>query len=377
MSAFDLPLTDVAMPEEDVRAVLDCLRSGWLTMGPRTQAFEAAFAEAVGAEHAVAVSSGTAALHLALLAAGVGPGDEVIVPGLTFVAAAAAVRTCGADVVLCDVVGPADHNLDPADVAARITPRTRAIMATHWWGYACDTAALSALCEEHGLVLLEDCAQSVLAERADGTGKLVGTAGAAGCFSFFSKKQLCVGEGGMVVSDDEQLAAKVRSLRSHAMTSVTWDRHRGHAESYDILDFGFNYRLDEPRAALGLSRLGRLVDDLARRRAMAVAYRERLSGVDGVLVPWDDAVRFEGSSHFCFGILVEDEATRDRVRDALKDARIQTTAYPALTALTAYADLGPLPRVEEVAGRHLALPLAAGWGVAEVDRVVAVVQAAL
>ena len=246
---------------------------------------------------AVAVSSGTAALHLALLAAGIGPGDEVLVPALTFVAGAAAVRYCGAIPVFVDAIGPNDLNLDPADAARLVTPKSRAILATHWMGYACDLQGLGRLCAEHGLLLIEDCAQSFTARALDG--RLTGTIGTAGCFSFFSKKQLCVGEGGMVVTHDEALAAKVRSLRSHAMTSVTWDRHLGYAESYDVVDIGFNFRIDEPRAALGLSRLPRVLGDVDRRRELVRSYRERLRSVDGVQCPWDDD-DVERSAHFGF-----------------------------------------------------------------------------
>ena len=159
----------------------------------------------------------------------------------------------------------------------------------------------------------------------------------------------------MVVTDDEAVATTVRSLRSHAMTSVTWDRHRGHAESYDILDVGFNYRIDEPRAALGLSRLPRLEADLEKRRTMVRAYRSALSGVDGVLVPWEDE-EVERSTHFVFGIVLDDEATRDRVRTGLAGRGIQTTAYPCISQFTEYADGVRLPVAESIAARHTALP---------------------
>lgn len=359
-----VPLTDVIVPEEDVEAVLQCYRDGWLTMGPRTQELERRFAGLVGVEHAIAVSSGTAALHLALLAAGIGPGDEVLVPALTFVAGAAAVRACGGVPVLVDSVGPEDPNLDVASAASRITPRTRAILPTHFMGYAADLAAVRALADEHGLKVIEDCAQAVLAYDADGA--RVGSTTDAGCFSFFSKKQLTTGEGGMVTTNDDALAAKVKSLRSHAMTSVTWDRHRGHAESYDILDVGFNYRLDEPRAALGLSRLERLEDDLDKRRAMTQLYRAALADVDGVLIPWDDDDLVERSTHFCFAVLFDDLATRDRVREGLADRKIQTTWYPAITMFSGYEDAAPCPRAEEVSQRHAALPLSSSFGEREV-----------
>lgn len=356
--SWRVPLSTLPMPEEDVQAVIECLEQGWLTMGPRTMALEVALADYLGAEHVVTVSSGTAALHLACLAAGLGPGDEAIVPAVTFVATAGAVRYAGADPVLCDVRGPHDFNLDPADVEARITDRTKAVLPVHFCGYPAPMDELRALCDDRGLVLIEDTAQAIGAV-AGGDGALAGTIGGAGCFSFFSKKQLCVGEGGAVATADAELAAKVRSLRSHAMTTVTWDRHRGHAESYDVIDVGFNFRIDEPRAALGLSRLPRLQGEIEERRAVARGYRERLAGVDGVEVPWtDDDV--ERSSHFAFPIVVSDMAERDRLREALSGEGVQTTWYPAIHRFSDYQARQPglsLPNSEAVAERHFCLPM--------------------
>jgi dTDP-4-amino-4,6-dideoxygalactose transaminase len=378
MTYWRVPLTDIAMPEQDVQAVMECLKSGWLTMGPRTQAFEQALAGYVGSPHAVAVSSGTAALHLACLAGGIGPGAEVIVPAFTFVASAAAVRYAGAEPVLCDVRGARDFNIDPDDAARRITPRTRAIVAVHFCGYPADVAALRALCDERGLLLIEDCAQAIGAH-VDDTGRRVGTVGELGAFSFFSKKQLCVGEGGMVTAADEQLAARVRLLRSHAMTSSTWDRHRGHDPAYDVVDIGFNYRLDEPRAALGLSRLERLEQDISNRRATVRAYRERLAELPGVELTFDEQA-VERSSHFAFPVLLRDRQARDRLRDELKANGIQTTWYPALHTFTEYRRIAPaagLPRAAEVADRHCALPLSSTMDEATLDTVVEAVRAAL
>jgi dTDP-4-amino-4,6-dideoxygalactose transaminase len=365
--SWTVPLADVVLTEEDIDAVLDCLQGGWLTMGPRTQRFEHALAELLGAPHAVAVSSGTAALHLALLAAGVQEGDEVLVPALTFVAAAAAVRYCGATPVLIEPCGPDDLNLDPQDVARHVGPRTRALLATHWMGYSCDLPALERLCDRHGLVMIEDCAQSITARCADG--RLTGTVGVAGCFSFFSKKQLSVGEGGMLLTSDEALATKARLLRSHAMTSVTWDRHRGHAENYDVVDVGFNLRIDEPRAALGLSRLARLHDGIETRRALVRRYRELLGGRPGITIPWTDE-DVQRSAHFGFPVLLESESERARFSAELAARGIQTTFYPAISTLTAYDDHARRPLAEDLAARHLLLPLSSTFGPPEVDLVV-------
>jgi dTDP-4-amino-4,6-dideoxygalactose transaminase len=378
MSDWQVPLTDIEVSEADIQAVLDCLQSGWLTMGPRTGAFESALAEYVGSPHAVTVSSGTAALHLSFLAAGIGAGDEVIVPAFTFVASAAAARYVGATPVLCDVTSPTEFTLDPADVARRITPRTRAVVAVHFCGYPAHALELRALCDEHGLVLIEDCAQAIGAV-VDDEGRQVGTVGDLGTFSFFSKKQLCVGEGGMVTSAADQLAERVRLLRSHALTSSTWDRHRGHDPAYDIVDIGFNYRLDEPRAALGLSRLGRLPENIEARRALVRGYRERLAGVSGIELCFDEQAVTRGS-HFAFPVLLPDRDRRDRFRDELKSAGIQTTWYPALHTFTdyrSYADADGLPAATEAADRHCALPLSTCMGERELDLVLAAIRGAL
>jgi dTDP-4-amino-4,6-dideoxygalactose transaminase len=373
-----VPLTDVSVSEQDVEAVMDCLRSGWLTMGPRTAAFEQSLSAWVGTPHAVAVSSGTAALHLACLAAGLGPGDEAIVPAFTFVASASGPRYAGASPVFCDVVSPQDFNLDPADVERRITARTKAVIAVHFCGYPARVRELAKLCDEHGLTLIEDCAQAIGA-RIDADGRQVGTVGALGTFSFFSKKQLCVGEGGMVTTADDELATRVRLLRSHAMTSSTWDRHRGHDPAYDIVDIGFNFRLDEPRAALGLSRLGRLAEGLEARRAIVRAYRERLEGVPGVELCFGDQ-EIERASHFAFPVLLADRGTRDGFRQRLKAQGIQTTWYPALHTLSEYrgtVPAGELPNATAVGDRHCALPLSATMTLEDVELVVAAVQSAL
>lgn len=373
-----MPLFDLRLREEDIEAATAALRSGWLTMGPRTEAFEARFAAHLGVEHGVALSSGTAALHLAYLAAGVGPGDEVVVPGITFVATAAAVRHCGGRPVLAEVVGEADLGLDSEDVRGRITPRTKAVCAVHYGGYAAPLGALRSLCEEHGLALIEDAAHSPDAS-PPGSGRKVGSFGLAGAFSFFSNKVLSCGEGGLLATSDPDVASRARSLRSHAMTAGTWDRHRGGAIDYDVLDVGFNYRLDEPRAALLCSRLDRLATEIAERRRLTRRYRELLSHLDGVLVPYaDDQV--DGSSCYTMPVLIGDESLRDPVRERLLDQhRIQTSVlYPAIGSFAAYrGGARSLPRCERISRSQLSLPLYPELGDARVERVVAALEESL
>ncbi len=282
--------------EEDVEAVLETLRSGWLTMGPRIKAFEGEFAAWSGAPHAVACSSGTAALHLALLAERLEPGEPVTVPAIGGRAAAEAVRHAGGEPVFADVLAPERPVLDPGQV------RTRVAVAVHLHGHDAGPAAI------------HDCRGAVAARPA-------GTA----CVSFADGRQLPVGEGGMVLTDDAAVAERVRLLRSHAMTSGTWDRHRGHSDTYDVVDVGFNFRLDEPRAALGSSRLRRLPDDLEAARATVAAWAEAVDGAVPAETPG------------ALPVLVADAAARDRAVAALCDAGISAWAEPLLDPSAAVA----------------------------------------
>jgi dTDP-4-amino-4,6-dideoxygalactose transaminase len=374
----EIPLFDLRLEPEDVEAVMDVLRSGWLTMGPRTAEFEAAFAEHLGAKHAVAVSSCTAALHLCYLAAGVGPGDEVIVPAMTFAATAAAAIYCGATPVFADLLGPHDLSLDPGDVERRITPRTRAVSVVHFAGYPAPVRELRALCDERGLALIEDAAHS---PDAHVDGRMLGTWGLAGAFSFFSNKVLACGEGGLVATDDDDVAALVRSLRSQGMSSGSWSRHTGETDSYDAQGLGFNYRLDEPRAALLLSRLRRLERDVARRRELTRAYRSKLRSVAGLSVPYADE-SVEHSTCYVMPVVVDDEARRDLVRRHLRERHgVQTSLfYPAVHEFTAYRErfgVPSLPRSEHIARAEITIPLFPEMDEATQDRVVGALAEAL
>jgi dTDP-4-amino-4,6-dideoxygalactose transaminase len=365
-----IPLTDVRLEAADLDAVAETLRSGWLTMGPRTAAFEEAFARQLGCAHAVAVSNCTAALHLAYLAAGVGPGDEVIVPSFTFAATASTVVQCGATPVFADILGPTDLSIDPDDVLRKISPRTRAVTAMHYAGYPAAVDRLVTICDEHGLALIEDSAHAPSATLA---GRKLGTWGLAGAFSLFSNKILSVGEGGLLVTDDDDVAAMARSLRSHAMSSGTWARHTGLTDSYDVVGLGFNYRIDDPRSALALSRMARLEDDIAHRRRLTRRYRSRLSDIPGVTVPYVDAA-VDDACCYTMPIIV-DADDRDRLRYSLRiEHGVQTSVmYPSIHEFTAYRSRFPgvsLPATEHAARAQLCIPLYPHMTEAEQDRVI-------
>ena len=372
-SNWAVPLSDVLVDDELRQAVDDAVRSGWWSMGPRVADFEDAFATFVETRHAIAVANGTAALHIALLAAGCGPGDEVVLPSLNFVAAANTIAHTGARPVFCDIVGPADLNLDPRDLEAAITPATKAVVVLHYGGNPCDMEAVLALADRHGLVVVEDAAH---APGARWQGQACGSIGAVGCFSFFSNKNLPVGEGGMIVTSDEALARSIRLLRSHGMTTLTWDRHRGHAHAYDVLVQGFNYRIDELRAAIGLVQLRHLTERNAQRASLSHRYRELLGGLDTV-VPFGELPEGTTSAYHISPVVLPDSVERNALRDALASRGIQTSVhYPPIHRFTEYAPSShrPLPQTEAVADRLLTLPLYPHMGESAVELVVSALR---
>lgn len=373
----ELPLFDLQLQPQDLDAVAETLRSGWLTLGPRTAAFEEAFAAQLGARHAVALSSCTAALHLAYLAAGVGPGDEVIVPSFTFTATASAALYCGATPVFAEIVSRRRPSLDPEDVARRITPRTKAVCVVHYAGYAAAAERLLELCDAHGIALIEDVAHAPSATLA---GRKLGTWGLAGAFSFFSNKVLSAGEAGLLCTDSDEVAAFARTHRSHAMTSGTWDRHRGRTDTYDVVGLGFNYRLDEPRSALLLSRLERLEADIARRRELVLRYRGLLAQIDGIIVPFEDA-DVASSSCYVMPIMIERDGRQAEVSARLRGEGIQTSIfYPSIHRFSAYRERFPdvsLPITELASRTELTLPLYPHMTHADQDRVVTALAEAM
>ncbi len=269
-----LPYGRQSVDEEDIAAVVEVLRSDWLTTGPKVGEFERAFAAFTGSAQAVAVSNGTAALHAAMHALGIGPGDEVIVPAITFVATANAVVYCGGTPVFADV-DPATLLIDPADVARRITPRTRAITAVDYGGQPCDYAALRTLATAHGLKLVADACHALGAEDA---GRPVGSLADLNTFSFHPVKPIATGEGGAITTDDAELAAKLRTFRGHGISGDFRQREKAGSWVYDMTELGYNFRLSDLQCALGLRQLAKLPAMIARRREIAAAYDAALAG---------------------------------------------------------------------------------------------------
>lgn len=372
MNDWRIPLSDIDFGAEEISSVEEVLKSRWLTMGRVTQEFESAFAAYSHAKHALAVTNATAALHMACMAIGLKPGDEAIVPSLTFVASANSIRYTGATPVFADIVSETDLNISPDAIEASITERTRAIMLVHYGGYACDMPRILELARKYDLKIIEDAAHASGSWLED---RHLGTWGDIGCFSFFSNKNMTTGEGGMVVTNDETLFEKLRLFRSHGMTTLTWDRHKGHAWSYDVVELGYNYRIDEIRAALGLVQLNKLERNNDRRRHLTQVYRDALHELaPQVTVPFLD-YRGISAAHI-MPVLLPAGTNRVHFMEKMKLQGIQTSIhYPPIHSFTAYngKSVKPvLPQTEDVAAREVTLPLYPGMS--EED-VLAVAQA--
>lgn len=357
MVQWKVPLFDSDFGQAEIDAATDVIRSRWITMGEQTQKFEEEFGRFINAKYAFAVSNGTTALHLANVVLGIGPGDEVIVPSLTFVASVNSILYTGATPIFADVTSENDLNISPVDIERKITERTRAVLVVHYAGYPCQMDKIMAIAKRHNLLVIEDVAHAPGAEL---NGTYCGSFGDCGCFSFFSNKNMATGEGGMIVTNRDDLAQKLKLLRSHGMTTLTLDRYKGHAYSYDVVELGYNYRVTEICAAIGLVQLQKLVPNNKRRAELTAYYRAKLSDVDGIVMPFRD---HPGTSTFhILPILLDPRLNRQAFMEFLKDHGIQTSIhYPPVHHFSFHEKNIPansnLTVTEDVATREVTLPL--------------------
>jgi perosamine synthetase len=345
----EVSLSSPWLDEREEQLVLDVLRSGRLSLGPTIDRFEEAFAEAVEAPYAAAVSSGTAGLHLLCVAAGIGPGDEVITSPYSFVASVNCAIYEGATPVFADI-DPLTLNLDPAAVAAAVTERTRAVVAVDIYGYPCELDDLRAICDRHGLTLVQDACEALGARYR---GQLVGSHGPSAVFAFYPNKQITTGEGGIVTTHSEEEWKLLRSLRN-----------QGRADTGGWLDharLGFNYRLDDVRAAIGLGQLEKLDEILGKRAAVAARYAELLGDVAGLEMPCADDAEHE-RSWFVYVVALPPETDREAVIAQLDERGVQTARYLPCIHLQSYMRArygfreGLCPVAEGMSSRTLALP---------------------
>ncbi|MGP9813813.1 DegT/DnrJ/EryC1/StrS family aminotransferase [Rhodopseudomonas sp. NSM] len=319
-----IPIAKPCVGPAEADAARDAVLSGWLSQGPQVAAFEREFAAVVGAGYACAVSNCTTALHLALLAVGVGPGDEVITSSHSFIATANSIRYCGATPIFVDI-DPATYNLDPERVAEAITGRTRAILTIHQMGMPCDLEALLAVAHRHGIPVIEDAACAIGSRIAiDGDWEYVGRPrGAVACFSFHPRKVITTGEGGMLTTSDPEIDRKLRLWRQHGMNVPDTVRHSSPQVIFeDYVAVGFNYRMTDVQAAVGRKQLERLPDVVARRRAIASRYRELLAGLDGLTLPFEPEWARSNWQSYC--VRLPDRVDQKTVMQNMLDQGIAT-----------------------------------------------------
>lgn len=367
-----LLVAEAAIGADEIAALTKVIESGWITTGEKVRSFEESFAAHHGAADAVAVGSCTAGLHLALRALGIGPGDEVLVPSLTFVATVNSVLYVGATPVFVDIESLQRPHISLRDAARKCSPRTKAVIVMHFAGYTVDGDAWQEFSRSRGLRLIEDAAH------ASGVYG-IGSGSDAAVFSFFGNKNMTTAEGGMIFARDPDVLTRIRRLRSHGMTTSSWERSKGHAFSYDVPELGYNYRMDELRAALGLVQLAKLPGWNVERQRLTALYRNRLAAVcPRVSMPFEPG---DASAYHVLPILLPEDCDRAQVMRAMREAGVQTTIhYPCAHQFSYYQTLCPgqrLPLSETFAARELTLPLHPALGAANVGVVIDVLAAAL
>jgi dTDP-4-amino-4,6-dideoxygalactose transaminase len=366
---YKIPLFDLNFDERETEAVVKTLKSKWLSMGPQCEELENKFNRMLNTRYSVSLSNNTAALHLAMLALDIKEGDEVIVPSYTFVASVNCIRYVNAKPVFVDIVSLNDLSMNPDEVEKNITEKTKAILVVHFGGFPVDMDAIMNIAKRHNLKVIEDACHGPLSEYK---GKKLGSIGDVGCFSFFSNKNISTGEGGVLTTDNKKIYEKVKLLRSHGMTTMSYQRASGHATSYDVIDLGYNYRMDDIRASIGNVQLDKLQSDLDSRVQVRRWYVEKLSKLKSISVPYSGNKEFV--SNYIMPIILNNSniEKRDEVRKKLQDAGIQTSNhYPAIHRFSIYKEYSrSLPITEYVADNEITLPMYSKLKEKDIDYVV-------
>lgn len=353
---YNIPLFNLNFDEEEEKAVMEVLKTKWISSGPKCSTLEEKFASMLGVKYAVAVSSCTAALHLAMLAIGLGEGDEVIVPSLTFVATVNAVRYTGATPVFCDIESKTQITIAPEQIESLITEKTKAIVVMHYAGYACNMNKIMEIADRYNLKVIEDACHGPMSEYH---GKKLGTIGNVGCFSFFSNKNISTGEGGMAVTNDEQVYEAMKLMRSHGMTTMSYERSKGHSTSYDVIKLGYNYRLDDIRAAIGIAQLDKLEPDIEKRNRIRASYIGHLEDAR-IMIPFKADKKKSASYIFPVVLNKGNSKQRDAMREFLAKNGVQTSVhYPPVHRFKIYEayTTHALPNTEYVADCEFTLPM--------------------
>ncbi len=353
---YKIPLFDLNFDAEEEQAVTDTLRSKWISTGPKTIEFENKFSSLLNVKYSIALSNCTVALHLAMILCDLKEDDEVICPSLTFVATVNAIRYVNAIPVFADIKSFEDLTLNPLEIEKKITSKTKAIVVMHYGGFSCDMESIMNLAKKHNLKIIEDACHGPLSEYK---GNKLGTIGDIGCFSFFSNKNISTGEGGMLITNNSVIFERAKLLRSHGMTSLSFERAKGHSTSYDVVDLGYNYRMDDIRASIGIVQLDKLENDIKKRAVVRKMYIEELNNITDIIIPFKDHKEF--SSNYIFPIVLKNSnfEKRDALRNKLAEAGIQTSIhYPAIHRFSIYKEFyAELPNTNYVTDNLITLPM--------------------
>jgi dTDP-4-amino-4,6-dideoxygalactose transaminase len=354
--SYKYPLFNLNFDFHETDAIIETLNSGWISTGPKTIALENKFSQLLNVEYALATTNCTVALHLALKLIGINEGDEVICPSLTFVATCNAIRYVNAIPVFADIESLDRPVISVKDIIKKITSKTKAIVIMHYAGFSCDMDEIMKIAKKYNLKVIEDACHAPLSEYK---GKKLGTIGDIGCFSFFSNKNISTGEGGMLVTNNNSYHQKAKLLRSHGMTSMSYQRAIGHVTSYDVVEFGYNYRLDDLRASIGIVQLDKLENDIQKRKRIRKFYIDNLCESDKLLIPFLDNIEY--SSNYIFPVFLKnvDINTRDIIRDLLAEHGIQTSIhYPPVHRFSIYNEyFTELPLTDKYYESSITLPM--------------------
>ncbi len=375
---WKVPLFDLNYDSAESEAVQAVINSKWLTMGERTQTFEHKFAGMLDdpAVQCNFVANCTSALYMSLLSLNLKSNDEVIIPALTFVADINAVKMIGAKAVLADCISLTNWNISAETIKPLITPKTKALIVVHFAGFPCDMDPIVELCKQHNIFLIEDVAH---APGATYKGEKCGTIGDVGCFSFFTNKNLSTGEGGMTSTKNAALHEQLKLLRSHGMSSLTLDRHKGRAITYDVIQSGLNFRSDEMHAALGLAQLEKISNANEKRKEISDYYRKQLSSTGEISIPFDSVTNIKPVYHI-FPVLLDEKIDRLKVIKSLKKDGIQSSIhYPSVHQFSAFKHLtlNSTPIADTISERELTLPLYPDLTKKEVDLVITSLKLAI
>lgn len=373
---YNIPLFNLNFDEREANAAAETIKNGWISTGPKCAELEQMFVDMFHVRYAVSISNCTDALHLCCLVCGIGAGDEVLCPSLTFVASANCIRYVGATPVFCDIVGPDHINIDPKEIERKITPKTKGIVVVHMAGFPAKMDEIMEIARKHNLKVIEDACHGPLSEYK---GKKLGTIGDCGTFSFFSNKNISTGEGGMFITNNQEMAEKARLLRSHGMTTMSYQRAAGHATAYDVVELGYNFRLDDIHASIAIEQLKKLPADLNKRLHVRQHYLDELLKIENIAIPFADNTEFTSNYIMPIILLNSTKEKRNYIRDFMHSAGIQTSVhYPSIHQFSIYKELDyKLSQTEYVSDNEITLPMYAALTDEQIDYIVATLKQAL